>query len=292
MSSASELRAEAIGLFDLIHRGRSSNEKPDHEALKVVTETASAWRSQGLLSYAGLAMAQAPDLAWGDGKLVRQIARSAIKQLIEAANQKPLNGWDAIAGTVMLRRGSLYMYADMDTAERRTAGRRLGAELAERLMTITTCDYEDHILVSGFNIVTEFDGEWNPEFPSYEPASGGMLYEPGRVVFGVPSAFRLMIDAGDYYAANKIAIRRPSAFVTPSSLGWRAAVAGFVTPPMQPSISRKQPPFSRATCIRRIDDSRSAKHGAPLMPTSGLHISGQELTSRVLGANHPISGCS
>jgi hypothetical protein len=228
MSAASELRAEAIRLFDLVHRGRSSKEKPDHEALKVVTETASAWRSQGLLSYAGLAMAQAPDLAWGDGKLVRQLSRNAIEQLIEAANQKPVNNWGAIASIVMLNRGSLFVYADMDLAERLTIGRRLGTELAERLMTISACDYEDHILVTGLNIVTEFDGEWIPEFPSYEPSPGGMLYEPGRVTFGVRPAFRLMIDAGDYYAANQIAIRRPSAFITPSSLGWRAAVAGFV----------------------------------------------------------------
>lgn len=95
-------------------------------------------------------MAQAPDLAWGDGKLMRQISRNAIKQLTEAANQKPVNSWDAIASVVMLNHGLLFMYADMDAGERRTISRRLGAELAERLMTISTSDYEDHILVSGF----------------------------------------------------------------------------------------------------------------------------------------------
>ena len=226
-----DLHREALRLFDLLRPSPElwAKGKPNRDALGAVLEIATAWRSRGLLSYAGFALSMAPDLAWGDGELVRRVSREAIDQLSAAANREPPNGWDAIAGLVMLRRGLLFDYVGMERAEIRALSRRLGEELAERLMSASaTSDDEDGVLVRGFNLATEFDGKWTPQFPPFETSRGVMLYGPDGLVLSVSPAFRLLVDAGDYYAARQIAEARPSGFTTLSSLGWRAATVGFL----------------------------------------------------------------
>ncbi|SRR6266568_92578 len=225
------LRTEALRLFELLHSSpvlRAKGE-PNHDALGAVQEIATVWRSRGLLSYAGFALSRAPDLAWGDGELVRRVSQEAIDQLGEAANEEPRNSWDAIASLVMLRRGLLFEYVGMERTEIRALNRRLGEELAERLMSaaVTSGD-EDGVLVRGFNLVTEFDGRWTPQFPPFETSPGAMFLGPDGIVLPVSSAFRLLVDGGDYYAARQIAEAKPSGFTTFSSQGWRAATAGFL----------------------------------------------------------------
>ena len=225
------LRAEALRLFELLQSSPELRAKgePNPDALGAVREIAIVWRSRGMLSYAGIALSMAPDLAWGDGELLQRISQEAIDQLREAANNEPRNSWDAIAGLIMLRRGALFDYVGMERTEIRAASRRLGEELAERLMPVAAASGdEDGVLVRGFNLVTEFDGIWTPQFPSFEPPRGLMQYGPNGIVLSVTSAFRLLVDAGDYYAASRIAEARPSGFTTLSSLGWRAATAGFL----------------------------------------------------------------
>jgi hypothetical protein len=99
MSSDLDLRGEAVQLFELLQSNLELRAKgePNRDALGAVREIATIWRSRGLLSYAGFALSMAPDLAWGDGELVRRISQEAIDQLGEAANSEPRNSWDAIA---------------------------------------------------------------------------------------------------------------------------------------------------------------------------------------------------
>jgi hypothetical protein len=95
------LRTEALRLFELLHSSpvlRAKGE-PNRDALGAVQEIATVWQSRGLLSYAGFALSRAPDLAWGDGELVRRVSQEAIDQLGEAATKNretagtPLRAW-------------------------------------------------------------------------------------------------------------------------------------------------------------------------------------------------------
>lgn len=207
---------------------------PHYQALERVREIAAAWRAECQHFYAGYALTQAVDLAWGDGDAVVACSVDAMHDF-EAAVASPQTPPLVGLAALKLWGNELGMnYPGADRSDVRHALRGLYEEFAERARQLARAEASESaragLLVRGFELETDFSGQWSARFPDFEINATATRFGPRSLILTIPSAFQLFVRAGDYVAAHSIAAECPKAFTSHGLRGWRAAVAGFVAP--------------------------------------------------------------
>jgi hypothetical protein len=198
-------------------------------------EAAKLWRADAQHFSAGIAMSAAVDAAWGQPERMLEAhnaARNDFEHVVsEEAADTPvtLSAFHKLVQTV---HRSSWLF-DIDRALSRSRVRELRSEFARRLLKyFGQSHHADNYLVRGIKIVTDLDGKWQTQFPSYEVENEVEQFEEfgARLILNIPSAFRLYISDADWEAAHWIIKMRAHAFTTPSLKGWRAVTLANLNP--------------------------------------------------------------
>jgi len=206
-------------------------EKPDFDALARLRAATEALRVEGRFFAAGYGLARGVHLVWGDTAAMDECVRQAFSDF-EHAVAEPGDVFDAIAALTSWTTLVWGRYIEEQSA--READMVLDQLLAQRMIHLADaanaeqerCGY----LIHGLHLSTDFRSGWQVEFPAEEVNRGLTRYTRDSVTLAIPSAFQLLVRAGDYQAAREVAERCPLAFTTFGLLGWQAAVAGFTEP--------------------------------------------------------------
>ena len=198
-------------------------------------QAAKLWRADGQPFSAGIAMSAAVDAAWGQPERMLEAhdaARNDFEHVIseEAADTPASLG--AFHKLIQTSHRSSWLF-DIDRTMIQSRVREMRSEFARRLLKhFGQSDHADNYLVRGIKIVTDLDGNWQTQFPSYEVDSEFEQFEEfgARLILNVPSAFRLCISDADWEAAHWIIKMRAHAFTTPSLKGWRAVTLANLNP--------------------------------------------------------------
>jgi hypothetical protein len=234
--------------------------EPSQERLEELREVATHWRSEGRFLAAALAMSRTIDAGWGSwtaGKAQECVYATIgdLNHCIETCTPSSIESLLAL----WLKAGQLSHFALELAAQQRHIREESLLNLAERLTSHYWQDpHAASFLVQGFQVCGEVIGPWTAEFPAYEVDRSATFYGGGRFCFNLPSAFRLLIDAGDYRGAWQIGEAFDGAFVSPGLRGWRLAVEGLICP------DRAQDLFERAADAfmeDTIDRPRQAGQG-------------------------------
>ena len=207
---------------------------PDLDAVRQLRTIAANWSAAGQHTYAGYVLELAIRHAWGSGDYVRECAVDSLQEFERAVADAGSTDIDGVAALQMWITGRGMNYEGADRSDVRTSLDGLEEELAQRLVALAeaTQDPTEHAgyLVRGFLLSTDFAGSWSLDFPAFEVDQSVRVGGASNLTLHMPSAFRVFIGVSDYEAANMAAAAAPEAFDAPSLRGWRAAIAGFLTP--------------------------------------------------------------
>jgi hypothetical protein len=207
---------------------------PDRETVERLRTIAAGWRAVSQHFYAGYALFQAIHFAWGDAQAANACVVAALHDFQTAVARTEDTDLEGIASLQMWTTliGQNYQGADLSTV--RGSIRALDEELAQRLRQLAAQTRDQGaragFLVQGLRLETDFAGAWKPEFPGSEVHDGAIAFGPSGLVLNVPSAFHLFVRGSDYFAADAVAQACPEGFTSHGLLGWKAAVAGFLSP--------------------------------------------------------------
>jgi hypothetical protein len=208
--------------------------RPDHATVERLRAIAAGWREASQHFYAGYALHEAVDFAWGDGQTLVACVTDALSEFEAAVARTAATDFEGIASLRMWTTELGMNYRSADPLDVRDAIRALREELAQRLLELAEKATEDEarigILIRGFRLETDFGGTWRPEFPKFEVDSGRIAFGVGSLVLDIESAFRTLVREGDYFAAYSVARKCPEGFTSYGLRGWKAAVAGFLDP--------------------------------------------------------------
>jgi hypothetical protein len=208
--------------------------RPDYATVERLRAIAAGWHEASQHFYAGYALHEAVNFAWGDGHTLDACVTDALSEFETAVARTAATDLEGIASLRMWTTELGMNYRGADPLAVRDAIRGLREELAQRLLELAEEATEDEaragFLVRGFHLETDFGGTWRPEFPEFEVDSGQIAFGVGSLVLNIESAFRTLVRVGDYFAADSVARRCPEAFTAYGLRGWRAAVAGFLNP--------------------------------------------------------------
>src|SRR5262249_44337135 len=153
-------------------------------------------RSDGQHFSAGIAMSAAVDAAWGQPERMLEAhnaARSDFEHVIsEEAADTPVS-LGALQKLIQTLHRSSWLF-DIDRTMSHSRVREVSSEFGRRLLKhFWQSAHADNYLVRGINIVTDLDGNWETQFPSYEVAREFEQFEQfgARLILNVPSAFHL-----------------------------------------------------------------------------------------------------
>jgi hypothetical protein len=229
------LGQEFLELLSYHSRLMDARARPDRELVEKIQDIAARWSAASQYFYAGFALSNAIQPAWGDGELVASCSLDAIRAFLRGASAAEAAPIERIACMYRLTIEVGQNYISVDNSATRRNVRGLNEELAQMLLQIgqqeTDATARAGFLVRGFRIETDFQGAWRPDFPEAEVRDGTTLYNVQSITITIPSAFQLLVRAGDYFAANAvIQVSPPEAFNSPGLRGWCAAVRGFLYP--------------------------------------------------------------
>jgi hypothetical protein len=209
-------------------------QKPNREAVNQFRQIAEAWSAEGRHTYAGYVFSMAIDYAWGDGDILIQCAERALHELQTAAELTESDDLDRVAALRLLIVATGMSYTDVDSSDVRVLLESLYEELGQHLLGLgnRATDPGDRagFLVHGFELETTFDGTWRTTPRGYEIADGSLRSSDSYLSMNISSAFTLFRRAGDYQAAQTVAVMCPEAFTSYGLRGWKAAVAGLLRP--------------------------------------------------------------
>jgi hypothetical protein len=208
--------------------------RPDRTLAARLQAIAASWTEASQHFYAGYALWRAMDFAWGEVGALKDCALGASREFEAAVTNPNANELEVVAALRMWALEVGMNYRDVDPTLARGEVRALQEELAERLIHIADKTDDPRaragFLVRGFQLETDFEGTWRPEFPAVGIDSGAMMTGPDSIVLMMSSAFRLFARGGDYVAADSVARACPEAFTSHGLRGWRAATSGYLAP--------------------------------------------------------------
>jgi len=208
--------------------------RPDYATVERLRAIAAGWREASQHFYAGYALHEAVNFAWGDGQTLDACVTDALGEFEAAVSRTAATDLEGIVSLLLWMTELGMNYHSSDPLVVRDTIRGLREELAQRLLVLADEATEDEpragFLIRGFRLETDFGGTWRPQFPEHEVDSGLIIFGVGSLVLNIESAFRILVRAGDYFAADAIARKCPEAFTSYGLRGWRAAVAGFLHP--------------------------------------------------------------
>ena len=209
--------------------------RPDRELVAKIQDIAARWSAVSQYFYAGFALSNAVQPAWGDGELVASCSLDAIRAYLRGTSAAEAAPIERIACMHRLTIEVGQNYISVDNSATRRNVRTLTEELAQMLLQIgqqeTDATARGGFLVRGFRLETDFQGAWRPDFPEAEVRGESTFYNVQSITITIPSAFQLLVRAGDYFAANAVVQESlPEAFNSHGLRGWCAAVRGFLYP--------------------------------------------------------------
>jgi hypothetical protein len=208
--------------------------EPQREALADLQLAADVLREQGRFFAAGYGMAHGVHLAWGDGEASDRCVRQAFADYERAVADPQGNELDAIAALVSWTALVGMNYIGEDPTGVRQTDLALDQVLSERLIQLgnqgVSAQERHGYLIRGFHLTTDFKGDWRVDFPEVAVRRGTTTSDGSSVTLRIPSAFSVLVGAGDYAAAQSLADACPDAFTSAELRGWRAATAGFTRP--------------------------------------------------------------
>lgn len=219
------------------------------EAVDSFKAAAALWRETGNYFFAGYAMSNAIAASWGseyDDKDLGGLLSAELQDFGRCVETSPTHSHESLSAlSVWLEDLRKMIPLNLvDGLHLKRAMRDLGAELAQRLMSLgADSPHVEHYLVRGYVVATDLEDKWEAWFPSGE-GRGIEAWDPETwgnvlVTFRLPSAFSLFISGGDYRGADAVIERCPQAFTTPELRGWKAAVRGFLNPEEAPERFRE-----------------------------------------------------
>jgi hypothetical protein len=229
------------------------------EAVESFKAAAALWREAGNHFFAGYAMSRAIAASWGseyDDKDLEGILSAGLQDFGRCVETSPTHSHESLSALCVWLEDLRKMIPLnlVDGIHLKRAMRDLGAELAQRLMSLgADSPNVEHYFVRGYTVATDLEDKWEAWFPSGKErgleawsteAWGNVL-----VMFRLPSAFSLFISGGDYRGADAVIERCPQSFTTPELRGWKAAVRGFLNPEEAPERFREAAAaFAEDTC--------------------------------------------
>jgi hypothetical protein len=199
-------------------------------ALAIARRRAEEFSAAGHFFGAGYVLSNAVNETWGNPTLMLEAHEAAIACFQQTISGSATCSLEALAALHKLRMGLLSnsRYFGADDANVSRTSRELTEELAQRLLVCFSDSPDaDGFLVRGVEISTDLADEWLVSTPDYE-VNPAVERSGARLTLNLPSAFWLFRSLGDYEGAKAIIDQRPSAFVSPGLLGWKAATMAFV----------------------------------------------------------------
>jgi len=229
------LGQEFLELLSDHSRLMDARPRPDRELVAKIQDIAARWSAVSQYFYAGFALSNAVQPAWGDGELVASCSLDAIRAYLRGTSAAEAAPIERIACMHRLTIEVGQNYISVDNSATRRNVRTLTEELAQMLLQIgqqeTDATARGGFLVRGFRLETDFQGAWRPDFPEAEVRGESTFYNVQSITITIPSAFQLLVRAGDYFAANAVVQESlPEAFNSHGLRGWCAAVRGFLYP--------------------------------------------------------------
>lgn len=194
--------------------------------------TAKTLKDKGRLFAAGKFYLSAHQAAWGvaTNEICSQCLFEAIDCFVLYINTKPNDVWKELLALYLLQRHSGALGYRGDVAIWLTnlhdAAR---SEYIARLNTLNVDDsLRSAIMISGFHLTGQLDGEWAPSSPGYRVSSGVSWNSNGVETYSMPSAFDLLVGSKDYSASYEIATEYSPVFTSLGLKGWASACKGFI----------------------------------------------------------------
>lgn len=191
-----------------------------------LNRAADLWRELGQHFGAGMAMSAAVRAAWGRPEHMAEAQNACLRDFQAAVVSNPPASPVGLASLYKLRAelGQAQWLFHTDKRAVKSQVRLLGDELGQRLLThFGDSEHAENYLVKGIRLLTDLDGSWTVDFPTYE-VDYGMESVGSCVAFGLPSAFHLFVAEEDWQGAHEIVKRFPDAFSSQGLKGWKAVV--------------------------------------------------------------------
>jgi hypothetical protein len=208
-------------------------QRPDIASVERLRQIADWWSACGDHFAAGYVLSQCASYAWGDVDATVSCSVEALKEFQVAISSPGVDPLEQVASLWMClvelgMTGIWLGLVEIDSLYRSLQS-GLGHALAQLGAKAEDVSAHEGFLIRGLLLTTDLDGNWSTVFPEVEIQGHSMsIPGDGRLTFSVESAFRYLIDSGDYTAADTIANQCPQAFTTPGLRGWRAAVIGLL----------------------------------------------------------------
>lgn len=214
-----------------------SGMRRSEEASQQLREAANLWGGSDQYLAAGIAMSRAMWAGWGvvEIKTLQECLHEAIAYFDQCITTSHANAIEPLLAH-QLRWVDLQSLALFDGKDGQTAHRLHQASqiaFSERLLQ----NFADHpsaeaFFVRGCRLRGPVVGPWTPEFPNCEvdPGVSETSSSNRRLCYRLASAFRVLVNVGDYGGAWAICEKHSSAFTTPGLSGWRYAVEAFTHP--------------------------------------------------------------
>jgi len=195
--------------------------------------TAKTLKEKGRLFAAGKFYLSAHQAAWGvaPDEMCSQCLFEAIDCLVLYINTKPEDEWKALLALNLLQNHSQSLGYRREVAEwlanLHAAARN---EYLARLNALSVDDdLRQAILISGFHLTGQLDGEWLPSSPGHHIVNGSASWDSNGIeTYSMPSAFDLLIGSKDYSSSYELASKHFDEFTSLGLKGWASACKGFI----------------------------------------------------------------
>ena len=205
---------------------------PTADAIPELRQASAELTDLGQSLLAGYVLVQAIHAAWGDPDLMRTVAQEGFAILLQVADDPTTTQLAAVAALKVLSQQVSLFSAPLDLPESEVSYAIVRNELGERIAGLgrASAILSDRagFLVRGFRLRVDFDGSCSASFPETDVLGTTTTSGPDHLQLDIESAFRIAINSGDYFEANDLAALAPEAFTTPSLVGWKLAVTGFL----------------------------------------------------------------